>query len=175
MRCLLPIVLGALLAAQVASCGGDNAAEGSSSSSHYVRTAENAPESPEEVAQAKDWGALKRYAGAYATRLLIPRGVHPSRVLVRELKAGKGKVIEPNDPFSFSYVSFTYADGRIFERAWKQSESLVWNINKVVDGWWPGLRGMRAGGVRELIVPSSWAYGNGALVYIVKLHKVESR
>jgi hypothetical protein len=32
---------------------------------------------------------------------------------------------------------------------------------------------MRVGGVRELVAPSSWAYGDGPLVYLIKLVKVE--
>ncbi|HEX6457095.1 MAG TPA: FKBP-type peptidyl-prolyl cis-trans isomerase [Solirubrobacterales bacterium] len=175
MKFFISIVLGALLALQVSACGGIESTAGSNSTAtRYTKTAENAPESPDEVARANDWGALKRYAGRYSKRLLIPHGVHPTRVVIRDLKTGKGPVIAPNDPFWVAYVSFAYTTGDPFERVWKQPESLVWNINKVVDGWWPGLRGMHEGGIRELIVPSSWAYGTGALVYLVNLKRVES-
>jgi FKBP-type peptidyl-prolyl cis-trans isomerase len=63
----------------------------------------------------------------------------------------------------------------VIEKIWGNDSPLLlnWNINSIVDAWIPGFKGMRAGGTRELIAPSSWAYRSGALVYLVKLVKVE--
>ena len=44
---------------------------------------------------------------------------------------------------------------------------------EVRDGWETGLKGMRVGGRRELILPSMLAYGTGALIYIVELLAIE--
>ena len=40
-------------------------------------------------------------------------------------------------------------------------------------GWEDGLKGVRAGGARELIVPADQAYGGDALVYLVKILEIE--
>lgn len=116
---------------------------------------------------------LKELAGSSSGKLLVPHGPPPHRVLFRDLKLGSGPTIKPRQVFKANYVNFAYRTGRVFENLWHKAPlSVNWDIQGVVDGWVPGLKGMRAGGVRELILPSHWAYGNGALVYLVKLVEV---
>jgi len=123
---------------------------------------------------AADWGELKRLAAPWSERLLVPDGPSPRRVLVRDLKLGTGPTIKPNDSFWANYVTFFYSSGEPRQGVWQTTpEQFTWNINRHVDAWIPGLKGMRAGGVRELVAPSSWAYGDGPLVYLVKLVKLE--
>jgi peptidylprolyl isomerase len=178
MRVCLLFTAAALLAVQVAACGGGAGATAPNSTAiatQYTRTAADAVERPSEVAHAGDWDLLKRFAGSRAGRLLIPNGVHPTHVVIRDLKIGRGAVLKPDHKFGVNYVNFHFTDGALIENVWKwEPLTFPWNINEIVDAWWPGLRGMRAGGVRELIAPSSWAYGDGALVYLVKLAWVET-
>jgi peptidylprolyl isomerase len=177
-RAGISIIVAGLMA--MAGCGGsagsatDSGGSAGTTTHEYTRTGAEFAENPHEAAHAADWGALKRYAGRYVGRLAIPDGPHPVRVEIRDLKVGKGPVIQPHDAFAAHYVSFTYTDGKVFENAWRgPTGTLLYEIEDLVDGWWPGLRGMRVGGVRELVVPSSWAYGDGALVYLVKLNAIE--
>jgi peptidylprolyl isomerase len=145
-----------------------------STTSGYTRTAADAPKDPTDVAQPDEWGPMKRKAGPYAKRLLIPDGPPPKRVVIRDLRPGDGREIQHNDSFQARYTSYFFSSGILAEEAWsKNPGSLIWDIEQVVDGWWPGLKGMREGGLRELIVPSSWAYGNGARVYLVELVHAE--
>ncbi|MGN6257870.1 MAG: FKBP-type peptidyl-prolyl cis-trans isomerase [Solirubrobacterales bacterium] len=176
MKLCLVTAAALLLALQIAACGGSSETTSASGSTTtvYTRTAADAVESPSEVAHAGDWTALKRYAGRYAKRLIIPQGIHPKHVVIRDLRIGKGPKIEPNDHFGASYVSFSFTDGASVGGSWGEFTPYVWNINQLVDAWWPGLKGIRAGGMRELIAPSSWAYGNGALVYLVKVSGIEA-
>ena len=44
----------------------------------------------------------------------------------------------------------------------------VYGVGELVDAWEAGLRGMRAGGMRELVAPGSETYGEPA-VYVVEL------
>ncbi len=164
------LVIAIFLLLQAGGCGG---------SEGPTTTGENAASTPAQAAAVRHgskWEALERFAGALSGKLLIPHGPPPRRVLFRDLKLGKGPAIKPNQGFEVHYANFSYKTGKVFENAWRQSlQSLKWNIAYVVDGWIPGLKGMQAGGIRELVLPSSWAYQNGALVYLVKLVKLEPR
>ncbi|MGN6257871.1 MAG: FKBP-type peptidyl-prolyl cis-trans isomerase [Solirubrobacterales bacterium] len=169
---MVALLLG--LSIQMGGCGSSGGA-GASAGSTETNSAPIASTSPER-AEAGDWGQLKKFASGLANRLLIPKGTAPGKVVIRDLKLGEGRVIAPNDRFSTNYVSFGYTNGIVFEDRWhKQPGFRFWNIEGVVDGWVPGLKGMRVGGIRELIVPAELAYGNGALVYLVKLQQVEPR
>jgi peptidylprolyl isomerase len=125
-------------------------------------------------AQAADWGELKRIAAPWSKRLLVPDGPSPRRVLIRDLKVGSGPVIQSGQSFWANYATFFYGGGELRQEVWGASpERFTWNDGHHVDAWVAGLKGMRVGGVRELVAPSSWAYGDGPLVYLIKLVKVE--
>lgn len=126
------------------------------------------------VANAGDWAALKRLAGPYADKLIVPQGPSPDQVVIRDLKPGTGAPIRPGDTFAVRYVDFGYKDGEVRERSWGNPPwRLRWKIGELVDGWEPGLAGIRAGGTRELIVPSRLAYDNGPRVYYLEIAYIE--
>jgi hypothetical protein len=121
-----------------------------------------------------DWAGLKKAAGKHSDRLLIPRGISPDEVVIKDLKVGTGPAITPGDVFGARYVSFDYQTGERLERNWGEDPwRLRWKIGELVDGWEPGLKGIRAGGIRELILPSRFAYDHGPMVYIVEAAEIE--
>jgi peptidylprolyl isomerase len=125
-------------------------------------------------ADADEWRALRRLAGRWSKRLLVPKGPSPDHVLIRDLRPGSGPTLKPDDSFEANYVSFYYSDGSVREDHWHlPPELLYWNMERIVDAWIPGLKGMRAGGIRELVAPSSWAYENGPVVYLVKVTEIK--
>jgi len=155
-----------------AGCGGSGQGETTNSST----VASHAPDSAEAPvpAYAGDWVALKKVAGKYSSRLLIPKGPSPDHVVIRDLKVGTGPPITRGGDFISHYISFDYETGKAFEPYWGESAgSLAWGKGERVQGWEPGLKGIREGGVRELIVPARLAYGNAALVYVVAIDKLE--
>lgn len=159
------LVGGALVALLLAAAGCGN--------SGSEATGQNA--SREETVQADaDWTALKRKAGTYSNQLLIPKGPAPDEVVIRDLKKGSGAPIRSGDVFAVHYVDFDYEDGDLLEENWDdQPWRLTWQIGELVKGWEPGLKGVRAGGIRELIVPSRLAYGNSARVYVLEIAYLE--
>jgi peptidylprolyl isomerase len=166
MRIVVVATVALALALQLGACGGsgDSAATGDTTESI------DAPV----PAYAGEWTDLKKRAGADADKLLIPKGPSPEDVVIHDVREGTGKPIEPGDTFAARYVSFDYETGEVKETNWgRQPWRLKWKIGELVDGWEPGLKGVKAGGLRELIVPSSLAYESGPVVYLVDVAYLE--
>ncbi|HEU4463289.1 MAG TPA: FKBP-type peptidyl-prolyl cis-trans isomerase [Solirubrobacterales bacterium] len=179
---VLVIVTGLLCG--LAACGSSS---DSSTADTSVAAAKDdsttAKEAPEQAADG-GWATLKRFAGPYADKLIIPEGPSPEQVVIRDLKVGSGPPIAAGDTFVSDYISWNYENEKVVEPlpeepgqpvTWIDSGSLNWGVGDRVPGWEPGLKGIRAGGFRELIVPSRLAYENGVRVYLIKVKEIEPR
>jgi FKBP-type peptidyl-prolyl cis-trans isomerase len=94
-------------------------------------------------------------------------------VVAKDLKSGRGALLQFAQEFTLNYVAVDYETGKRLERFWGRSAfTWVWGVEELVDCLEIGLKGMRVGGLRELIVPSRFAYDSGARVYLVELVKV---
>jgi hypothetical protein len=178
MKLAISMVVAVLLLLQ-SGCGASGDDESASTStpttasSLATEAAAKAGKAEPVQAFGGDWEGLKKVAGRYADRLLIPRGPSPEGVVIRDLKQGTGPAIRPGDNFVSHYISFNYESGSAFEPYWDSSAGVLsWGKGERVQGWEPGLKGIRAGGIRELIVPSTLAYGGFALVYVVAVDKI---
>jgi peptidylprolyl isomerase len=172
MKLSRAIALLTLAVALITGCGGSE--ETGTSAREATRPKEKAAENVPAYADASDWAKLKKVVGAHAGKLLIPEGRSPERVVIRDVKRGSGPALQPGGRFTANYVVFDYATGKVIEDRWRiPPESFSLDVRYLVDAWMPGLTGVRAGGLRELIAPSSLAYGNGPLVYLVKVLEVE--
>ncbi|HEX6603099.1 MAG TPA: FKBP-type peptidyl-prolyl cis-trans isomerase [Solirubrobacterales bacterium] len=169
MKKLLVVGLLFLLALQLGACGGS---ESTGASTEARDTTAEVADAPPEIAHPGDWAALKRLAGPNADRLLIPRGPAPEQVVVRELKVGKGPPVKKGQNFTARYSSFAYENAYPVEPYWGTPSGYIYGLGRFRKGWEAGLKGVREGGIRELIVPSSMAYENGARVYIVEVTEV---
>lgn len=178
MRIVSAIAVAAALLFGIAACGGSSSDSTSDTDTSSSATAQEAPVQ----AAGGGWATLKRYAGPNADKLIIPQGPSPDHVVIRDLKVGSGAAIAPGNDFLSDYVSFSYESEKVVEPApgegagplpWVDAGSLAWGKGERVPGWEPGLKGIRAGGLRELIVPSQLAYENGPRVYLVKVKKIE--
>lgn len=117
-----------------------------------------------------DWTALETAAGKYSTQLVIPSGPPPSkRIVIKDLRVGGGRKLEPGLKFSARYVALDYDSGVVRQNSWKSPFLASFGLNEFVEAFEVGLRGIRVGGIRELISPSSLAYEDGALVYLIKI------
>jgi peptidylprolyl isomerase len=174
LRFVLALLLGSIALFSTGGCGSSDADQPTrpSTAAAGVQASADAPAE----AFGGEWAGLKKVAGKYADRLVIPSGPSPDEVVIRDLRRGTGAPIKPGDAFTSHYISFLYETGKPFEPYWGSSAgSLIWGTGERVPGWEPGLKGIRAGGIRELIVPSSLAYDRGALVYVVAVDEIEHR
>lgn len=117
---------------------------------------------------AKRWASLERAAGAATDRLVLPHGAPPEEVVFKDLRVGKGPTIDAWDRFALTYRSFNYETGRLEDESSTTEIIFAYGAGELVKAWEVGLRGMRVGGTRELIVPGPWAYGK-PVVYVVEL------
>ncbi|MGZ0203618.1 FKBP-type peptidyl-prolyl cis-trans isomerase [Streptomyces sp. RM1] len=92
----------------------------------------------------------------------VPEGDAPAELTVRDLVVGDGPEVKPGMVVKVHYVGVTFASGKEFDASWDRSEPFKFTLGggKVIKGWDRGVRGMRVGGRREIIVPPRLGYGN---------------
>jgi FKBP-type peptidyl-prolyl cis-trans isomerase len=97
----------------------------------------------------------KRRKDPSATEEKFPMGIK-----VIELKLGAGKVIKTGKLIEVTYVGrFNDSKGKVFDRSTGNGFQFRLGRKEVIKGWDLGLRGMRVGGKRRLIVPPAAGYG----------------
>ncbi len=108
-------------------------------------------------------------------------GPAPTKLETKDLIVGTGKEAKTGDTVTVNYVGALYNGGKVFDASWKRKEPFTFTLGKgqVIAGWEQGVPGMRVGGRRELIVPSSLGYGatgsppsippNAPLVFVIDL------
>ena len=86
---------------------------------------------------------------------------------------GDGELAKAGDTVSVQYTGWIQKDdggkGLMFDTSRDIGRPIEFRLgrHKVIDGWEEGIRAMRVGGKRTLIVPSALAYGKRGLGMIV--------
>lgn len=102
---------------------------------------------------------------------------------VTDLKVGDGKEATKDSTVSANYTGWT-ADGVIFDSTNKNGTTtpIEFSLQSVIKGWTEGVSGMKAGGIRKLVIPTDMAYGEnaaslgypaGPLTFIVEVVEVK--
>jgi len=116
--------------------------------------------------------------------VVVPRSPPPKRLVVEDIEKGAGATAKAGDNVTVNWVGFWYRRRREFYGTWKDRHPFTFEIGagRVIPGWDQGMRGMKVGGRRELIIPPDLAYGptgttsvppNEPLVYVVDLLAVK--
>jgi FKBP-type peptidyl-prolyl cis-trans isomerase len=163
----------AVALAGVAACGGGSGAPG----------VQLAPSSGATQAAAPTIPTVP--AGLSSKPVVTPPKVCPNKALVKnDLITGTGQVAPPGGTVTVNYVGALCKTGTEFDSSWKRNQPFTTSLapGNVIAGWVQGIPGMRVGGRRELIIPSSLAYGktgspptippNSPLVFVVDLLSV---
>ncbi|WP_327251505.1 FKBP-type peptidyl-prolyl cis-trans isomerase [Streptomyces sp. NBC_01244] len=113
-----------------------------------------------------------------------PEGDAPQELTIRDLVVGDGPEAKPGRVVRVHYVGVTFESGKEFDASWDRGEPFKFAVGggRVIKGWDRGLRGMKVGGRREIIVPPRLGYGNqspsplipagSTLVFVVDLLSV---
>ncbi|MFN0100431.1 MAG: FKBP-type peptidyl-prolyl cis-trans isomerase [Gemmatimonadaceae bacterium] len=103
-------------------------------------------------------------------------------IYYRDIEEGKGVPAMPGREVLMTYVAYL-ADGTEVDRTAPGARPLAFKVGEgqVIRGWDLGVRGMKTGGTRQLVVPSRYAYAsrevgkippNSVLVFVVRLDGV---
>ncbi|MEU2079342.1 FKBP-type peptidyl-prolyl cis-trans isomerase [Streptomyces sp. NPDC013489] len=94
-------------------------------------------------------------------RIDVPEGAPPTELTVRDLVVGDGPEVKPGNVVQVHYVGVTFASGKEFDASWDRGQPFKFAVGggRVIKGWDRGIRGMRVGGRREIIVPPRLGYG----------------
>ncbi|MFF0401813.1 FKBP-type peptidyl-prolyl cis-trans isomerase [Streptomyces sp. NPDC005248] len=114
----------------------------------------------------------------------LPGGDAPTELTTRDLVVGDGLEAKPGRVVQVHYVGVTFESGKEFDTSWDRAQTFKFAVGggKVIKGWDRGVRGMKVGGRREIIVPPRLGYGNqspsplipagSTLVFVVDLLSV---
>ncbi|WSM02660.1 FKBP-type peptidyl-prolyl cis-trans isomerase [Streptomyces sp. NBC_01718] len=114
----------------------------------------------------------------------LPGGDAPTELTTRDLVVGDGLEAKPGRVVQVHYVGVTFESGKEFDTSWDRGWTFKFAVGggKVIKGWDRGVRGMKVGGRREIIVPPRLGYGNqspsplipagSTLVFVVDLLSV---
>lgn len=92
-----------------------------------------------------------------------------SQLTIIDKTVGTGPVAQPGMVVAVQYTGWLYdksatdKQGKEFDSTHKRNDTpfrFTLGIGQVIKGWDQGVVGMRVGGVRELLVPPSLAYGS---------------
>lgn len=175
--CLL-LACGALVA-----CGSDDGGEATGSEAPATGASAENGSSPPAEGQAYDPGDAEGKSVVSQVKgtpkppsFELPAERPGKEVVIRDIRKGTGAEIVKGDFFSASYISLNYdkPEGDQLEDHWTSGPfNWYWEDEALTEGWERGLQGMRVGGLRELLVPSKLAYGDGDRAYLIELHKLE--
>jgi peptidylprolyl isomerase len=153
----------------IAGCGGGDSSSTASSAGEESTGAEQAEVSePNKKPQVKP-----------------PQGPPPKKVVIKELEEGLGPPAKPGDQVTVQYVGVNYRTGSEFDASWDRGEPFTFTLGarEVISGWDMGIKGMKIGGRRELIIPPNHAYGstgsppaippNETLIFVVDLDAID--
>lgn len=142
----LVIVSSIIVAAAAASCGGGG-----------------------ESSQSTDSGIVWRHG---APDYVVTHAPLPKKLVVEDLRMGTGRRLEKGDTMTVRFRSFDYGTGQHYEDWWAQPFVTPFGKGDSLGAWETGLRGMKVGGRRVLIVPPAQAYTHVPVIYVLELVKV---
>jgi FKBP-type peptidyl-prolyl cis-trans isomerase len=102
-----------------------------------------------------------------------------------DLTVGKGAAAKNGECLVMKYQGNLATNGTVFDENYTKPQALQFTLGagEVIQGWDKGLVGMKVGGVRRLVIPSSLGYGssaqgsipaNSTLVFTVTLEQIKS-
>ena len=87
---------------------------------------------------------------------------------IEDLMVGKGEEVKSGDYITIHY-SGILEDGQKFDSSYDRGTPFKTRIGvgEVIDGWDMGVVGMKVGGKRKLVIPSSLAYGERGIPGVI--------
>ena len=113
-------------------------------------------------------------------------GKPPTKLVVNDVKAGHGPAAKKGSAVSVTYIGIACSTGKVFDASYNHGgqpfEVKPLGSAQVIQGWNDGLIGVKAGGVRELVIPPDLGYGpqgsppsiapNETLIFLITVKSV---
>lgn len=112
-------------------------------------------------------------------------GKAPKHLVVKDVTVGHGPAAAKGSTLKVDYIGISCSTGKVFDATYRDGGKpftvTPLGTASVIPGWNKGLIGIKAGGVRELIIPASLAYGpqgsgpiapNETLIFLVTAKSV---
>ncbi|WP_306326212.1 FKBP-type peptidyl-prolyl cis-trans isomerase [Streptomyces venezuelae] len=92
----------------------------------------------------------------------FPGGEPPKDLEITDIWAGDGEEAKPGDMVNVHYVGVSFGTGEEFDASWNRGAPLEFRLGagQVIAGWDQGVKGMKVGGRRQLVIPAHLAYGD---------------
>jgi peptidylprolyl isomerase len=168
-------MIAACAAIALAGCGGSDSSSTGTSDSSTASTAN---------AGATTEGG-RTIAGKTKPAVSVPDGAPPQELVVNDLEEGDGAEAGPDSRVTILYVGRNWS-GLPYSNSWRYPDPPSFDLNteELIPGLIEGLQGMKVGGRREIIVPTSLQYPPGVehlplrpsrdtIVFVVDLLGVE--
>lgn len=86
----------------------------------------------------------------------------------QELVVGDGETADSGDTVAVHYTGWL-TDGTKFDSSLDRGSPFTFTLDRgsVIQGWHEGIRGMKVGGKRRLIIPADLAYGEGGYAGVI--------
>jgi FKBP-type peptidyl-prolyl cis-trans isomerase len=153
-----------LLVASFCGCGSDEAATNVEATTTAKATTT--------VTASKGLFGTITYAGDRTEPVIhVSGGPPPKKTFVRDVKVGNGPAARKGNTVAVYYHGVNYRTGVKVHYSWGPGSPFEITLNAVT-AWEKSILGMRAGGVREAVIPSRLAFHEGAIDYITSLVSV---
>jgi len=173
LRSTAPVLLSLVALTAAAGCA-EEVEPAASGTGTVTATTEQTPTTPAETAPAEGTPSESGSGSAAAqeeistdleTKPTIPRptGEPPSELEVTDIVEGDGPAAKDGDTLQMRYVGVSHSTGEQFDASWDRGPETFdfpLGAGMVIEGWDEGLKGMRVGGRRELVIPPDMAYGD---------------
>ncbi len=96
-----------------------------------------------------------------------------SGLFYRDDVVGDGDTAEPGRTVVAHYAGHL-ADGDLFDSSWERNEPIFveLGVDPIIPGWEEGVRGMREGGQRTLVIPPHLGYGEQGAAGVIPANAV---
>ena len=188
----LALILIACLGLVGAGCGGsgDDSSNSSKSTASTEATTNEATSTEAATTESSPFakkskpGPAKIGTDKSKPKVTVPKGNVPDELAIKDIEEGTGAAAKKGDSLTVQYVGVGTESKKEFESTWEgKPYTFVLGGGEVLPGMEKGLEGMKAGGRRELVIPSKLAYGaegvspaigpNETLIFVVDLLAVE--
>jgi peptidylprolyl isomerase len=88
-------------------------------------------------------------------------GAPPDGLVIEDLEVGTGDEAAAGTTVTVHYVGVAQSTGEQFDASWDRDETFRFALGtgQVIRGWDEGVKGMRVGGRRRLVIPAALGYG----------------